>query len=292
MKIEKRISSFSLLGKILMNYCSPDEASGTDESWKAMIDKAVSMSEASNAWFTRDNVMRAIRENAGLLTEDLLTAWLEPWKDALAVKRDTKTVGIVMAGNIPMVGFHDLLCVLISGNRAMIKLSSNDQHLVPLITGILERIDPEWKDFIEFSEDRMSGFDAIIATGSTNTSRYFEYYFGKYPNIIRKNRKSAAILTGNETASQLDGLADDIFLYFGMGCRNISKLYLPEGYDLDRLTPHLNRYAHYLHHHKYRNNYDYHKSIFLVNRTPFFDGPFLYDDSGYQPFIAGFRDPL
>jgi hypothetical protein len=274
MKIEKRISSFSRLGRTLLEYCNPEMVQGARGYWNDEIDKAVASAEVTNPWFTRESIVKSMRENAALLTMEALSAWLEPWRKNLETLHDPRTIGIVMAGNIPLVGFHDLLCVLISGNRVKAKLSSSDPHLMPLLSMILESFDPGWKEFIEFTSGKLSGFDAIIATGSTNTSRYFEYYFGKYPHIIRKNRKSAAVLTGNESASQLDGLADDVFLYYGLGCRNISKLYLPAGYDLNRLTPHFNRYSEYLHHNKYRNNYDYHKSIFLVNRTPFFEGPF------------------
>jgi hypothetical protein len=274
MKIEKRISSFSRVGKILLDYSEAECGSPDCEYWKSRIDRAVAESEISNGWFTRDNLLKAIRENAVLLEEGLLTGWLQPWKMYLEKDTPPKTVGIIMAGNIPMVGFHDLLCVLLSGNRVKAKLSSNDPHLIPLVAEMLEWCDPGWKTFIDLTEGKMSGFDAMIATGSTNTSRYFEYYFGSYPHIIRKNRKSAAILTGRESDRQLKGLADDVFQYFGLGCRNVSKLYLPDGYRPETLVSHFQEYAQCFHHHKYRNNYDFHKSIYLVNRTPFFEGPF------------------
>jgi hypothetical protein len=176
-----------------------------------------------------------------------------------------------MAGNITVVGFHDFFCILLAGYHFLGKLSSEDSRLLPAIADILIRIDPEFKNLISFTDERLSDFDAVIATGSNNTYRYFEYYFGKYPHILRKNRNGVAILTGKETREELSGLADDIFIFFGKGCRSISKLYLPAGYDFQLLQEPFAGYNHYFNHHKYRNNYDYYKTIFILDKTPFID---------------------
>jgi hypothetical protein len=176
-----------------------------------------------------------------------------------------------MAGNIPMVGFHDFLTVLIAGDYLKAKLSSDDPKLIPAIAGLLGQIQPEFAERIDFVENQLSGFDAIIATGSNNTARYFDYYFGKYPNIIRKNRNGVAVLTGEESDEDLSALADDIFLYYGLGCRNVSKLFAPENYDFKELLHTLEKRTDITEHHKYFNNYEYNKSIFLLNNTSHLD---------------------
>jgi hypothetical protein len=176
-----------------------------------------------------------------------------------------------MAGNVPLVGFHDLLCVLISGNKLLAKLSSDDNKMLPAIVDLLVQINPGFKDLVKVTDGKMEKFDAVIATGSNNTSRYFDYYFGKYPNIIRKNRNGVAVLTGTESQVELEGLADDIFLYYGLGCRNVSKLYLPKDYDLIKLMQVLEFRKSISENHKYFNNYEYNKAIYLVNGTNHFD---------------------
>jgi hypothetical protein len=209
------------------------------------------------------------------LNEENLQKWLMPYQARIANTSPGKKIGVVMAGNIPAVGFHDFMCVLISGNTILAKLSSSDNMLLPAMAAILTNRQPEWLGKIEFSDGRLEHFDAIIATGSTNTSLYFERYFGKYPHIIRRNRNSIAVLTGSETDSELDYLADDIMLFFGMGCRSISKIYVPSGYDFAPLIAALGKYANYANHNKYRNNYDYNRSIFMVSQVPVIDTGFL-----------------
>lgn len=185
-----------------------------------------------------------------------------------------KTIALVMAGNIPLVGFHDFLCVLISGNRVQIKLSSKDTKLLKYLIKHLIWLEPEFEKYIAINE-KLENFDAIIATGSDNSARYFESYFGKYPNIIRKNRTSCAIITGEESEAQIESLGADIFSYFGLGCRNVSKIYVPTGYDLAKLLSSWDSFKDVIHHHKYCNNYDYQKSILLVNTMPFLDNGFI-----------------
>jgi hypothetical protein len=179
-----------------------------------------------------------------------------------------------MAGNIPLVGFHDMLCVLISGNRLLGKLSGQDTRLPVIIAEMLIEIEPDFSDFIVMTNETISGFDAVIATGSNNTSRYFEYYFGKYPHIIRKNRSSIAVLNGNETKESLELLAHDVFQYFGLGCRNVSKIFAPKDFNISKLPENWQYYEKLNRHSKYMNNYDYQKAIMLVNRIPHLDNGF------------------
>jgi hypothetical protein len=176
-----------------------------------------------------------------------------------------------MAGNIPLVGFHDFFYVLMSGNHMIAKLSSDDKYLLPAIAQKLIEIEPAFNDYISFTENKLENIDAIIATGSNNTARYFEYYFGKYPHIIRKNRNGVAVLTGEETKDEIAALCYDICRYFGMGCRNISKLFVPENYNFNNLLDALTKHSNMLDTSKYYNNYEYYKSIYLINLLPFYD---------------------
>jgi hypothetical protein len=180
-----------------------------------------------------------------------------------------------MAGNIPLVGFHDYLSVLISGNSVIAKTSSKDAELIVHLSEILCSINPAFSKKIRFTEGILSDFDAVIATGSDNSSRYFEYYFGKYPHIIRKNRNSIAIIDGEETNQELENLGTDIFSYFGLGCRNISKVYLPEGYDVHTMIKNWTRYSDVILHSKYANNYDYNMAVYLVNKEKFLDTGYM-----------------
>lgn len=224
-----------------------------------------------NSWFTPDNVGHAIKAIGLMLNKADLQTWLNryPLKD-----HEPKKIGLVLAGNIPLVGFHDVLCVLVSGNFALIKASSQDARLITEVLKRLTAIEPAFAQQFSFT-DRLKDFDAVIATGSNNTSRYFEYYFGKVPHIIRKNRNSVAVLTGNETTEQLYALGHDIFDYFGLGCRNVSKLFVPQGYDFVPFFEAIEPYNPIINHHKYNNNYDYNKSIYLVNRDKHLDNGFL-----------------
>lgn len=226
----------------------------------------------NNAWFTPVNTMHALDGIATLLEEKSLRGWLEQYP--LENDQD-KTVGVVMAGNLPAVGFHDFMCVLLSGFRITAKLSSDDRLLIPAIAAMLVAIEPEFAGKIHFTDGKMLPFQAIIATGSNNSARYFEYYFGKYPNIIRKSRTSIAILDGSESEDELKGLANDVFMYFGMGCRSVTKFMVPLDYDP---VPFLNATAHWdhlIHHSKYLNNYEYSRAAFLVNSIAHFDTGYL-----------------
>lgn len=228
-----------------------------------------------NPWFISSFVQFAFASWAETLQKDKVAKWISKYIQKDESKKAPASVGIIMAGNIPMVGLHDLICVLASGHHALIRLSSSDDHLIPAVLNTLTGIDPGLKDCFTIVNGPIKGFDAIIATGNNNSSRYFDYYFGKYPHIIRKNRNSVAVISGRETDEEMKNIATDIFMYFGLGCRNISKLYLPAGLGIEEILPFFEDYAFLADHNKYRNNYDYHKSIFLINRIEHRDNGFL-----------------
>lgn len=254
MDLAARIEAILELGRRLRE---PDE-------YRSAI---LSRTSFHNPWFTLDNQERAIASVAQhFLAEAPLRAWLAAYP--LPEPAQPRQVGLVMAGNIPMVGFHDFLCVFLSGHHALIKLSDKDPYLFPYLLQQLTAINPEAKTRFQLQE-RLSGMDAVIATGSNNTARYFEAYFGKYPHIIRKNRNGVAVLTGRESDDQLKALGKDVFRYFGLGCRNVSKLYVPEGYVFDPLLEALYEYREIVLHSKYKNNFDYHYASYLLNRLPF-----------------------
>ncbi len=224
-----------------------------------------------NPWFTKDNIVLAFEGLLSYLNEKKLNVWLSKYD---LDRINPKKVGVVMAGNIPMVGIHDFLCVLISGHHLYAKLSSQDEVLIKFISNELIQINPEFEERINYVE-RLKDIDAVIATGSDNTARYFNYYFSKIPHIIRKNRTSVAVLNGTETNEDLAALGTDIFSYFGLGCRNVSKLFLPKGYDPTTLFPEWEAYSHVADHNKYHNNYHYQKSILLVNLASHLDSGFV-----------------
>jgi hypothetical protein len=227
-----------------------------------------------NNWFTIDMQLRSFYAWAKLLNKENLEKWLNAHPNL--DQTEPKTVAIIMAGNIPLVGFHDLLCVLITGNIALVKPSSDDTKLMEWVIAQIIEINPEMANFIRFAEDRqMKNFDAVIATGSNNSHRYFEYYFKDKPSLLRKNRNSLAVLTGEETPEELDLLADDVFMYFGMGCRNVSKLLLQHGFNLEPIFLAFERYKEVINHNKYANNYTYHKALFLMNQDLHLDNGFL-----------------
>lgn len=235
-----------------------------------ILTEVIESASYKNPWFSSDNIRLSIEGLTHYLEENKIDTWLKKYDLS---KVSSKKIGVVMAGNIPMVGIHDMICVLMSGHKLIAKLSSQDDVLIPFIVDELIKIEPEFKDYIEFV-DLLKGMDAVIATGSDNTARYFDYYFSKYPNIIRKNRTSIAVLNGEENSDELNNLGNDLFSYFGLGCRNVSKLYLPKDYDITELFPHLEPFNQLSNHNKYGNNYFYHKSIFLVNQTVHLDNGF------------------
>lgn len=276
--IDKRIQAFSLLGKELRSISTALKSgnkpllqgSTAQEFFRAALD-----AQNQNPWFTAENVYHAIAALGEMLQESRLIKWVSAYPELM---QDTKTVpkkvAVIMAGNIPMVGFHDFLCVLISGHHFLGKLSSQDNKLPVALGNMLIEIEPAFRESIVFSVDPLIGFEAVIATGSNNSARYFEHYFGKYPHIIRKNRNSVAVLQGDESPEELHNLGKDVFSFFGLGCRNVSKLLVPEGYNLSGLKEAWKTWEAVACHQKFFNNYEYFKAIFIVNRTPFSDTGF------------------
>ena len=275
MEIEERISAFHTLGKYLKEYVGLQTGDFLSQSTEADIfsdlDDAVKQAEIENPWFTRENILIALNSISGSLERPRIEHFIQPYGERLVNQKPPRTIGVVMAGNIPVVGFHDFFCILMAGHHFQGKLSSGDFRLLPAIAEILIRICPEFNTLVSFTDNRLHDFDSVIATGSNNSYRYFEYYFEKYPHILRKNRNGIAILTGRETREELSGLADDIFMFFGKGCRSISKLFLPRGYDFQLFQEPFSRYSHFFNHHKYRNNYDYYKTICIIDKIPFID---------------------
>jgi len=225
-----------------------------------------------NAWFTKSNCLFALKSWGEALTEASIAQWVQPYQFK---NNDSKTVGLILAGNIPMVGFHDIISVLLCGHQAKVKLSSSDPYLIPFLYHQLVRLAPAFKNKLIFTQDELKGYDAIIATGSNNAARYFNYYFSKVPHIIRKNRNGIAVLDGSETLEELNGLATDIVQYYGLGCRNISKVYIPKGYDLNLIFGALYSHASLMDSAKYANNYDYNKAVFLMSEYELLDNGFI-----------------
>ncbi|MET4080116.1 hypothetical protein ABIB40_000056 [Pedobacter sp. UYP30] len=254
---EKAIVAFKKLGSWFKN---PSD----------VLEQGIDNAKQYNAWFTQANVRKSIDALATMLNE----ADVDQWAAGIGFAKTPKKVGLILAGNIPLVGFHDVLCVLVTGNIAAIKLSSADDKLMEMVLYQLVYLEPAFSTHIQYV-DTLKDFDAVIATGSNNSSRYFDYYFGKVPHIIRKNRNSVAILTGKEDSNSLQNLSSDIFDYFGLGCRNVSKIYVPEGYNFEHFFKGIEICAAVKDHFKYNNNYDYHKSIFLVNGDKHLDNGFL-----------------
>jgi hypothetical protein len=276
MTLETKKSVFVELGKFLSQFnegnCAKREnVFGNDLFFEKFID-LIQLSQSHNGWYTPEQVYFSIQSWAEALTDDNLEKWLSNY-DLQDVK--TKKVALILAGNIPLVGFHDFLSVLITGHEVLVKTSSNDQHLLPFLANYLIAIEPDFKNRIKFVDGKLEGFDAVIATGSNNTARYFEYYFKDKPSIIRKNRNSIAVLNGKETKEQMAALGEDIFRYFGLGCRNVSKLFVPKGYSFEPFFEAIFEYQDVIHYEKYANNYDYNKAVFLMSNFKLLDNGFL-----------------
>ena len=269
MHLSKKISAFSKLGE-------------------AIIENKEKLKLGNhNPWFTDKNIDYVLTEISNSLSKENLEKWISIYPD-LQFSNKSKRVGVITAGNIPLVGFHDFLSVLISGNCFVGKLSSKNDKLLPKVIDLLVNIEPEFKEYIHITTENLKKFDAVIATGSNNSARYFEYYFGKYPHIIRRNRNSVAVLNGDETDEELQALADDIFLYFGLGCRSVSKLFLPDDYDLDHIFRNSLKHNEVINHNKYANNYDYNRAIYLLNLTEFKDNGIMLmkEDINYASPIS------
>ncbi len=252
MNLQYRIDLLSRLGEYILSDPPQLQAAKEKAGWE-------------NGWFIPAFIRLATDHiTLNFLKKSILEDWSSRYK-LKTINDKPQTVGIVMAGNIPLVGFHDLLSVFISGHKALIKASSKDETLIKHLVEKMGEWNEEVKELVQFAE-MLKGCDAYIATGSNNSSRYFEYYFRKYPHLIRRNRTSVAILTGDETTEELEKLADDVYLYFGLGCRNVTKIYVPEGYDFIPLLTVFKKYDHFADHHKYKNNYDYNLAILILNK--------------------------
>ncbi len=253
MTLEDRITALEKLGHHML---------GKDEYLEAVIKRTA----FHNGWFTEAHQQQALNAIAkDFLGREKLERWLS---DYTLAEGAPKTVGLVLAGNIPLVGFHDWLCVFAAGHRAQVKLSEKDPYLFPYLMKVLEKIDGRSASLTQIV-DRLGSFDAVIATGSNNSARYFEAYFGAYPHIIRKNRNGVGVLTGAESREELMALGKDIFQYYGLGCRNVSKLYVPEGYDFEPLLEALHEYREVVLNTKFKNNFDYNYALYVLNKVPF-----------------------
>ena len=272
MQLQQRIDLLVRLGEYMQN---------DNNEFNLAKEKAYS----ENSWFVPEFIDLAIKNiYTNFLQKDKLSTWAKPY-NLPKENNDPKTVGIVMAGNIPVVGFHDFLCVFITGHYAVIKPSSKDVVLIRHLVQKLYEWEANVQNCVSFAEI-IKGCDAYVATGSNNSGRYFEYYFGKYPSIIRKNRTSVAILDGTETKETLENLADDIQLYFGLGCRNVTKLFVPQGYDFMNFLNTLKKYDHFMEFHKYKHNYDYHLAMLIMNNKFYMtDGSLILteNDSVFSP---------
>lgn len=288
MTLNEHIEAFSELGKFLEQFFN--DSNTKDDEFSQRLATEIEAAVHYNGWFTKNNVRFSLQQWQLALTEDNLSAWLKNYN----IKTKTpKTIGLILAGNVPLVGFHDVLSVLVTGHNVLIKYSSNDQRLLPLLLEELKAINNKYKDRIKTAKDQLKGFDAVIATGSNNTSRYFNYYFKNVPSIIRKNRHSVAILTGEESPEQIQLLANDIFRYYGLGCRNVSKLLVPEGYNFNTFFENIMNWSEVINDNKYANNYDYNKAVYLMSGANMLDNNFvlLKEDNGFSsPIGVLFQD--
>ncbi len=300
MTIEQRIEKLESLGRFLNQFkrqgIEKDANVPHNDPYFELLKEKIERAVHYNGWFTLENVLFSIEQWSRALTLDNLQKWLSGYDFS---EVEPKTVGIIMAGNIPLVGFHDFISVLVSGYKVLVKQSSNDKLLLPIIADYLKTIAPEWQEKIELLPDsadgasKMTNFDAIIATGSNNTARYFEYYFAGKPSIIRKNRNSVAVLTGNETSEELSALAEDVFRYYGLGCRNVSKLYVPKNYDFNAFFEAVYSWNPIINQAKYANNYDYNKAVYLMSQFKLLENGFLIlkeDESLNSPIATLFYE--
>ncbi|WP_445733736.1 acyl-CoA reductase [Mariniflexile sp.] len=289
MQLPQRINAFVKLGEFLSQFSNElIQKKETVEHNAVFFDgfkHQLKLAEEHNGWFTAENIRFALQSWVNALTVANLETWLKPY--TLHVN-SPKRVAIIMAGNIPLVGFHDFLSVLITGHNVLVKQSSSDKHLLPYLAKYLEYVEPGFKGKITFTEAKIENFDAVIATGSNNTARYFEYYFKEKPSIIRNNRNSVAVLTGQETDGDLKNLSEDIFRYYGLGCRNVSKLFVPKNYNFDAFFNGMYHWHPIIDKAKYANNYDYNKAVYLMSEFDMLENGFLMikEDASYASPIA------
>ena len=278
MSRENQISGLHKLSLYIKNFLelNTDDLHENHDDFIAVLRK----SEIENPWFTIENQKFALKQWADLLTEHNLNQWLSQYKTPLLSKR----VGLILAGNIPMVGFHDVISVILSNHIPVIKLSSKDKRLLPFLL-------TKWNELSDGNVpyeivEKLENFDAVIATGSNNTARYLEYYFKDSLSIIRKNRTSVAVLKGDETDGELQLLAEDIFRYYGLGCRNVTRMFIPEDFVIDRIFENFLNFKEIINHNKYANNYEYNRAVYLLNQEKFWDNNFVMlkeDEALFSP---------
>lgn len=267
MNTENQVLGLTRLSQYIKDFLNKNQEDYNDDD--SDFELLLKRSEIENPWFTIENQKFALKQWTDLLTEENIADWLKEYQ----ISKTTKRVGLILAGNIPLVGFHDVISVVLSNHIPVIKLSSKDKYMIPFLLR-------KWNEFsegnvsFEFVE-RLENFDAVIATGSNNTARYLEYYFKKHLNIIRKNRTSIAVLKGDETEEELKLLAEDIFRYFGLGCRNVTRLFIPQDFVIDRLFESFLDFQEIINHNKYANNYDYNRAVYLLNQDKFWDNNFV-----------------
>lgn len=274
MEQKEIINGFVQLGEVML--CVGQEGKYIN-SWNISeqqfndLQTLVVRQHSFNGWFTKESVLFSFSSHGAMLSREVLNDFTAKYPFVLT----PKNVLVVMAGNLPLVGFHDFLCVLLSGNKITIKLSSDDQTLLPALIELLITIDKQFEERIIVSKGALKEIDAVIATGSDNSTRYFQEYFGKYPHVFRKNRTSIAVLDGTESKEEITLLGKDIFQYFGLGCRNVSHLLLPRGFDLNRFFEGIYDYKELINHHKYANNFDYNRAVHLLNLIPLLENGFV-----------------
>ncbi len=289
MDLQQRINAFVKLGAFLSQFKQDDikknDAVIGNDLFFDGFKHQIKLAKEHNGWFTQNNILFSLESWSNALTNKTINQWTDKYNFS---NMNSKTVAIIMAGNIPLVGFHDFLSVLVSGHSVLVKQSSNDKHLLPFLAKYLEVVEPSFKGKIKFTEEKLEDFDVVIATGSDNTARYFEYYFKDKPSIIRKNRNSVAVLTGDETKEQLEALSDDIFRYYGLGCRNVSKLFVPNDYNFEAFFAAVYKWHSIIHENKYANNYDYNKAVYLMSEFDLLENGFLMikEDESYASPIA------
>jgi hypothetical protein len=286
----KRKEAFIQLGAFLSQFTTTGiqkkENIPQNDLFFEAFEMQIKRAKEYNGWFTEENVLFSIENWSLLLTKKNIEQWCSSYH--FPDKATEKRVAVIMAGNIPLVGFHDFLCVLLSGNSILAKLSSNDKYFLPLIGKYLAYLEPEFKEKITFTEAKLENFDAVIATGSNNTARYFDYYFGKHPHIIRKNRNTVAVLSGKETPEELEEMVNDVFRYFGLGCRSISKIFVPTNYDLNAIFKAAYKHKDIIAYDRYANNYDYNKAVYLMSLFEILENGFLMlkEDKNYASPIS------
>lgn len=268
MILSKRIELFVSLGKFFKDFID----NSADKNFTKRLSNAIQEAKKHNNYFSEENIINCLKNWSYSLEKKKIKSFLSSY---VIKKNPPKSIAIIMAGNVPLVGFHDFLCVILSGNKAIIKLSSKDSHLMHFVLNYLCSICIDFEDYYKICQEKLSDFDAVIATGNNLSASKFEEYFSDYPHIIRKSRHSVAILKGDESNDQLQKLSNDIFNYFGLGCRNVSKVYLPKNYELDLLFRSFIKWKKVINNNSYANNYDYHRAIYLLNKEVFFDNGFI-----------------